>query len=140
MKPPVARGFAYVEVLVAAMLIAIALVPANEAFQAAFRQADWSRAMLAQHYRALASLEVTQAQAWGALMAAANATAGTAPSVYSDAAGTPYRRLVYVARIDFDNADGDNNPATGTDNGVLRINVQVDGTPISLFAVVDNRP
>jgi Tfp pilus assembly protein PilV len=139
MKRHQSSGFAYVEVLVAAVVLAVALVPASEAFRAAFRQADHSRVMLIQHYRALASLEVTQTKTFGQLLNAANSTGGTTPSTYSDASGTAYRRVVYVSRIDFDNADNDNNTATGIDNGVVRIQVIVEGTPISLYAIAGNR-
>lgn len=132
-------GFAYVEVLVAAVVLAIALIPASDAFRAASRQAELSREMLLQHYRALASLEVTQTRTFGQLVSEANSTSGTTPSTWSDASGSAYRRLVYVARFDFDNADNDNNDATGVDNGVIRIRVLVEGTPINLYAIASNR-
>jgi len=133
------RGFAYVEVLVAAVILVIALIPANQAFRTASTQAEYSRSLLTHHYRAFASLEVTQARTFTQLSAEATSTGGTTPASWSDPQGTANRRLIYVANIDFDNADKDNNLSTGIDSNIVRINVQVEGTPISFFAIVNNR-
>jgi type II secretory pathway pseudopilin PulG len=133
-------GFAYVEVLVAAVIVVVALVPASNAFRAASRQAEFSKTLLAQHYRALASLEITRARTFTELFAEASTTGGTTPVTGSDAQGATNRRLIYVARFDFDNADKDNDPTTGIDNDYLRVNVQVEGLPISLFSVVAKSP
>lgn len=133
------EGFAYVEVLVAAVILVIALVPASDAMRAATRQSDYARSLMPQHYRALQALEITQARTFAELLAEANATAGNSPSKWSDAAGTTNRRVVYIARIDFDNADADDNVTTGVDDRVVRINVQVEGTPVSVFGVASNR-
>lgn len=132
-------GFAYVEVLVAAAVLVIALVPAGDGIRAAARQAEYARLLIPQHYRALQALETSREQRFADLLAEASATSGSTPSKWSDAAGSSYRRLVYVSRIDFDNADRDNNLNTGIDLDVVRINVQVQGTPISIFALASNR-
>jgi hypothetical protein len=47
-------------------------------------------------------------------------------AVYSDDAGTQGRRLVYLARYDGDNEDGDNDPFSGADQGLLWVRVQVE--------------
>jgi hypothetical protein len=65
-----------------------------------------------------------------ALDAAALAVgSAVAPTSYSDAAGTPQRRLVFIARYDVDNADADGNGLTGGDAGLLWLKVAIEGQP-----------
>ena len=44
-------------------------------------------------------------------------------------AGTTERRLVFIARYDADNADGDGNRFTGGDAGLLWMRVSIEGQP-----------
>jgi hypothetical protein len=61
-------------------------------------------------------------------LAAEEVAAGGAPSAYSDGAGAPDRRLVLLSRYDGDNADGDDDPFTGKDAGLLWVRVEIEGT------------
>jgi len=134
------RGFAYLEALVAAMLIAVALVPASDAVRSALQQAEISKIQVRQHYRGLETFERAKAQPFSVLNSEASSTGGTSPSTaLSDAAGTDFRRLAYIARHDIDNADADDDPTTGTDNGYFRVRVLVDGTGIAFDGVVKAR-
>lgn len=120
------RGFLYVEVLVAALVLAVCLPAALSALTAATRAAASERSAIARRYRLDGLMEQLLATPYAALDAAAVA-AGTAavPTGYSDAVGTPDRRLVFIARYDLDDADGDGNPLTGGDAGLLWIRVSI---------------
>jgi len=58
------------------------------------------------------------------------------PPPYSDPAGTEFRRLVFLARYDGDNADGDKDPFTGIDAGLLWVRVTIEGSPRALETVI----
>ena len=58
------------------------------------------------------------------------------PPPYSDAAGTESRRLVFLARYDGDDGDGDKDPFTGTDAGLLWVRVTIEDSPRSLETVI----
>ncbi len=132
MKTPGGKeGFAFLEVLVAAVILAIALVPASNALLAAGEQGRLSRERLAVEYLARAKLETALAASWQTLDEEAIKSAGVAAStLWSDPMGQINRRLVYVSAHDLDNADGDNNSLTGVDAGVLRVRVEVSDTNI----------
>ena len=137
MMSRLARGFAYTEALVATVILAIALVPASEAFRSAQQHGELSRQRLALTYRALAGMETVLAASFNALDAEAVKTGGTtASTVWSDPAGTADRRLVYVAPHDIDNADGDDNPLTGVEAGVVQVRLEVVGTTIAFQTLV----
>ena len=62
----------------------------------------------------------------------------TAPSpAYSDAAGTPDRRRVFLSRYDGDDDPADGDPFTGVDAGLLWIRVEIEGTNLSLERLRD---
>ena len=46
----------------------------------------------------------------------------------SDPGGTENRRKVFIGRYDGDNADADDDPFTGVDDGLLWVRVRIDGT------------
>ena len=58
------------------------------------------------------------------------------PEPFSDAVGTESRRLVFLARYDGDDADGDNDPFTGTDAGLLWLRVTIENGPRALETVI----
>jgi type II secretory pathway pseudopilin PulG len=126
----VQRGFLYVEVLVAVLVLALCLPPALAALSSATRAAAAERAATGRRFRLNGMLEQLLATPHAALDAAAIAAgAATVPTSYSDAPGTPQRRLVFIARYDADNADGDGNGLTGGDAGLLWIRVSIESQP-----------
>ena len=135
-------GLSYVEVLVATVLLAIVLVPAIQALHTGVLGADVHTSSVVEHYAALTRLEEVLAEPQSALVVAAAAAGDEkTPTGYSDGAGSPDRRIVYLALYDADNADGDgdvftvpdpnldgdNDPYTGYD-GVLWVRVEVEGS------------
>ena len=123
-------GLTLVEVLVAALLLMIMLVPAMEALRTAMLGNEVLQSTSDQHYAVLSRMEEVLAEPFGVLVSAA-AIAGneSTPSSYSDAAGPPDRRLVYVALYDATNADGDGNVFT-----VLDPDLDGDGSPYTGYA------
>ncbi|MBT8102970.1 MAG: hypothetical protein KJO95_08370 [Gammaproteobacteria bacterium] len=140
----------YMEVAIAAAIMSIALVPAMEALQNGMLGARVFQTSSDEHYSVLARMEEVLAEPYGSLaMAAAVAGSEKVPSSYSDAAGPPDRRLVFIALYDADDADGDgdvfsvpdpnfdgdNDPYTGF-TGLLWVHVEVEGSVTSLESLV----
>jgi hypothetical protein len=124
-------GFSYVEVLVAAVVLALCLPPALDALRAATSSAAVQSSTIALRYRVGARLETVLAEQYAALDAAAVAAGSAAvPTTYSDPGGTVDRRLVFAARYDLDNLDGDANPRTGGDPGLLWVRVALENRPL----------
>ena len=145
---PLARqsGLTYVEVLIAAVLIAVALVPATQALRTGMLSADVHSSVVEQHYAVRARIEEVLAEPHPTLTSAASVAGDyKTPTSYSDAAGTPDRVIVYVALFDANdddkdgngftvpdpNADGDNNPYTGY-SGPLWVRAEVEGSIVGL--------
>lgn len=124
-------GVAYVEVLVATVLLAVALVPALDALRGSLVASEVHETLAFQQHHLAGGLEEVLAEPYEALEAAAIA-AGGGPSSYSDAVATPDRRLVYLSGYDGDDADADGDPFTGIDPGLLWVRVEIEGTPHSL--------
>jgi type II secretory pathway pseudopilin PulG len=121
-RPWANGGFSYVEVLVAVGLLALCVVPTMEALQTGVLGAAVHQSETADHYAVAGRLEEVLAEPFASLDAAATAAGGpTNPSSYS---ASPL--LVYLARYDGDNADGDGNPFTGGDDGLLWVRVAVE--------------
>lgn len=143
-------GLTLVEVLVAALLIMIALVPAVEALHTGLLGREVFESSASEHYTVLSRMEELLAEPYGALTSAA-AAAGSQSTVssYSDASGQPDRRLVFIALYDANNADGDgnlfsvlddnldgdNDPYTGYDE-LLWVRVEVEGSNTALESLV----
>lgn len=143
-------GLTYVEVLIASVLIMIALVPAVEALHTGMLGSKVLDTTSSEHYAALARMEEVLAEPYGTLIgAAAAAGSQSTPSSYSDAAGPPDRRLVFIALYDADDADGDgdvftaldpnldgdSNPYTGYEQ-LLWVRVEVEGSITALESLV----
>lgn len=139
-------GLTYIEVMIATVIVVIALVPAINALYTGMRGNDVYASTSAEHYSALAKMEALLAEPQSSLLTAAAAAGDrkTATS-YSDASGSPARRLVFIGLYDADNADGDddvftvpdpnvdgdNDPFTGY-AGLLWVNLEVEGSVTSL--------
>ncbi len=128
-------GFSYVEVIIGTLVLTVALLPALDALRAGMLSADVDESITAAYVRLRDKTELVLAQPFYALALEETNAAG-APSAYSDAVTTPGRRLVYLYRHDGDDADGDADPATGTDAGILRLRVVIDQTHHSVETLV----
>jgi Tfp pilus assembly protein PilV len=141
------QGFSYVEVLIASVLIAIALVPAMNALQTGMLSASVHETLTRQYYLQIRKMEELQSEPFIALLAAAKTAANyTTATSYSDAAGTADRRLVYIALYDADtnpftitdaNKDGDNDPYTGNTANLLWIKVMIEGNAQGLETLIN---
>ena len=132
-------GLTYIEVLISTVLILIVLVPALESIYSGIQGSDIHAAQVQNHNRLLAKMEQTLANPFADLLTAADAVASSTiliPEPYSDAASTASRRLVYLARYDGDNADTDNDPFTGTDEGLLWLKVTIENSYQSLETLI----
>lgn len=127
------QGSSYVEILVATVLITISLIPASEALRSATTSSSIYADYSAQNYRLLAKMEEVLAKSYSSLATeAASAGGETIPTVFSDAIGTPNRRLVYLSPYDADNADSDNDPFTGTDLNLIWVRVEIEQSVLAL--------
>ncbi|MCP4334724.1 MAG: type II secretion system protein [Gammaproteobacteria bacterium] len=132
-------GFSYMELLVATLLIAIMLVPALDAMQSGIQGSGIHTQLAQNQYRMISKMEQTLALPFSELLQQADLVADPTvliPSPYSDSAGTEFRRLVYLARYDGDNADGNDNPFNGTDAGLLWLRVTIENSQRSLETVI----
>ena len=122
-------GISYVEVLIAAALIAVSLAPMMDAVRTASISAGVHENAAVQNLHLIATLENVLAEPFSSLEASAIA-AGSESTItsYSDLAGSSNRRLVFLSLYDGDNADTDNNPFTGTDQGLMWVRVEIEGT------------
>ena len=117
-------------------LLTVLLVPAMRALQTSFTGAEVHAELAADQFRLTSRMEELLAEPFGDLEAAALAAgAPTVATSYSEAAGPPGRLLVYLSLYDGDNADADNNPFTGTDEGLLWIQVEAEDTVHSLQTI-----
>lgn len=134
-------GFSYVEVLIAVVLIVIALVPAMDALIPGIAGGGIHESIAEDHYHLTGRLEQVLVEPFGQLNSAAVAAGSPAtPSIYSDVFtypdGRQISRNVFIARYDADNADADNDPFTGTDDGLLWVRVTIAGTGASIESLV----
>ncbi len=131
-------GLSYVEVLVASAIIAVSLLPAMEALNASMNSSQLSAALQKQNFLLLDKYEEVLAQSFDVLDAEAESLVSeTTPSAaFSDPAGVPNRRLVYLQRYDADNADNDNDPFTGGDPGLCWVRIVVSDSNLSRSVLV----
>lgn len=127
------------ELLIATLLIVIMLVPALDAMQSGIQGSGIHTELAQNQYRMISKMEETLALPFAQLLEQADLVADATvliPPPYSDPAGTESRRLVYLARYDGDNADGNDNPFNGTDEGLLWVRVTIEDSPRSLETVI----
>ena len=123
------RGFGYVEVLIATLLITLSLIPAMEALQTGITGSDIYINSIVNRYRLTSRLETVLAEPFSALDNAATAAGNyTVESSYSDPVATDERILVYLSNYDADNVDADNNPFTGVDADLIWIRVLIENS------------
>ena len=130
-------GITYVEVLIAAALISVSLVPMMDAVRTASISAGVHEDAAVQNLHLVATMEDVLAEPFASLEAAATA-AGSESTLtsYSDLAGSNNRRLVFLSLYDGDNADTDNDPFTGTDQGLMWVRVEVEGTAQAIETLI----
>jgi len=141
------NGFSYLEVLIASLMVAIALVPAMNALQTGILSANIHQTLTTQYYLRLKKIEELQAEPFINLLAAAKtATNATTASSYSDAAGSKNRSLVYLALYDADanpftivdsNKDLDNDVYTGDTANLLWVKVLTEGDSEGLETLIN---
>ena len=134
-------GFAYVEVLVATLLIVVTLLPAMQALYPAVEGAGIHGSRAEDHYQLVGRLEELLAEPFADLDAAATAAGNeTTPTTYSDVVtargGRQISLNVFLSRYDSDNADADNDPFTGVDAGLLWVRVEIAGTADGLETLI----
>ncbi|MEM7411298.1 MAG: hypothetical protein AAF430_13760 [Myxococcota bacterium] len=122
-------GLGYVEVLIATVLVAIALVPMLEGLSVGMRGSAVRHDSLEGRLRAASRMEEVLAQPFADLDAEALAVGDpSTASSYSDAPGTPQRRLVFLSRYDGDDADGDGDPFTDVDEDLVWVSVAIENS------------
>jgi len=124
-------------VLIATLILVIGLVPALDALRSAVTGAGVNDTFVANQHRLGGRLEEVLAEPFAALDAAAVAAGSpTTPSSYSEPGGTPGRLLIYLARYDGDDADGNGNPFNGGDEGLLWVQATIENTPYTLETLI----
>ncbi len=121
------RGLTYPEVLAAVFLVAVLLVPAMDALRSSSAGASFQEQQLHEYYALRAMAERIKSRPFGELESAA--IDETTPTTLSDTIamgnGETVSVDVYIAGHDADNADLDNNPRTGVDDGILWVRVAI---------------
>jgi len=137
-SPARETGISYVETLLAVTVLALALVPALESLQTAFRGSAVQEEVILWQQQLATRMADVLAEPFATLDDAAQAAGSeTTPSSYSDAAGGPDRVLVFLSRYDGDNADANGDPFdSGMDEGLLWIRIAIENTPYDLTTLV----
>ena len=136
-EPDRHAGISYAETLLAVTVLALALVPALESLQTAFTGTAVQEDVMQWQQLLATRMEDILAEPFATLDDAAQAAGSeTTPSSYSDPAGGPDRVLVFLSRYDGDNADSDNDPFTGVDEGIVWAQISIENTPYDLTTLV----
>ncbi len=132
------QGISYVELLVATVLIATALVPMMNALQAGLQGATLFQTKTGFHHVLTGTVEKVLAEPFGNLDAAATAAgAYTNATTYSDVgASIPFK--VYLWRYDVDNADNDNDEFTGGEEDLIWVKVALVDNGQSIETLISN--
>ena len=130
-------GFSYMEVMIATILIAVCLVPALDALHAGLKGSEVQAEYIEDHFYLNDKMEQVLAEPFSQLFAIHVPEGSPNNSTsYSDTVTTPsgrtLRRLVFIRAYDGTNPDPDNNPFTGTDAGLLWVQVQIEGTSFAV--------
>ena len=129
-------GLSYAEALLAVAVLATALVPALDSLQTAFAGAVVHAELRDRQQQIANRMEMVLAESFLSLDQAAQAAGSeTVASSHSDPVG-PDRVLVFLSRYDGDNADGDDDPFSGTDAGLIWVRVVMEDTPHELTTLV----
>ena len=129
-------GLSYIEVLVATLLIAIALVPMMDALGPGLQGAQIHRDRADVHYALTGKLEEVLAQPFDDLDAAATAAGDyKIPTSYSDA-GAAVPHEVFIWRYDVDNVDFDNDEFTGGEDDILWVRIATTDSLTDLQTLV----
>ena len=124
-----AAGFAYVEIMVAVLLLALCALPAANAIQNALAAADVVPAKAIELRCMRDTMETVLAEPYARLLAAQK---GTAPTAYSAAAGDGcIERKVFIG-VYQQNGNGD----TATSTALLRVDVVSAQTNYSFTTLV----
>ena len=116
-------GLGYIEVLVATLLIAVALVPMMEALGPGLQGAQIHRDRAEINFVLTGKLEQVLAESFADLDAAASKAGDfKIPTVYSDT-GASVPHEVFIWRWDADNADADDDGLTGGEDDLLWVRV-----------------
>ena len=116
-------GLSYIEVLVATLLIAVALVPMLDALQPGIQGAAIHRDQAEVQFVLRGAMERVLAEPFESLDdEATSAGAPTTATAYSDA-GAVVPHEVFIWRWDVDNADADDDGFTGGEDDILWIRV-----------------
>jgi type II secretory pathway component PulJ len=131
------RGFTYMEVIVAVLLLSLLLLPAMNTVRESIGVSKAQKSLIGNTYALFSKMEYVMVQPYESLLLAATAAGGaTNPTSFSDPVATPGRRLVFLALYDADNGDSDNNPFTGGDSGLLWIKVELEGESLNMESLV----
>lgn len=127
------KGFSYVEVMVATVIVVVALIPAIDALTSGLQATEAHVALTEERFHVASRLEEILALPLGALDTEALTIADPlVATAYSDAPGSVRRRLVYLSRYDGDDADSDGNRFTGGDEGLVWVRVELENTTTSI--------
>jgi hypothetical protein len=124
----------YPEVLAATLLLALLLTPAIEALQVSISGSTVYRQQTEDHFALRSKMESVLARPYGELelLIAADTTPTLLSDTFITSDGRNLQRQVFIAAHDVDNLDTDNDVRTGTDNGILWIQVAITGSPFIL--------
>lgn len=129
-------GFAYLEVLIATLLITVALVPMMDALGPGLQGSELHRQSAQIHYTLVGKMEAVLAEPFSDLDTTETvAGAYTSPSSYSDS-GASIPHQVYIWRYDVDNLDLDDNVFTGGEDDLLWVRVAVPGNGQALETLI----
>lgn len=131
------RGASYVELLVATIIVSVTALPALTALSLAVQSSTAGVSMTEQQHRLAGRLDTLLAEPYAVLEA--QASTPNSPTGFSDPLGSADRLLVYIAGYDGDNLDGDNDPFTGADPGLLLVRVEIEDTRYAYQALARDR-
>jgi len=129
-------GLSYIEVLVATLLIAVALVPMMEALGPGLQGSEIHRDRAEVHFVLTGKLEQVLAESFEDLDAEATVAGNyNIATAYSDlAASVPHE--VFIWRYDVDNADNDDDEFTGGEDDILWVRVATADSSADLQTLV----
>lgn len=126
-------GMSYMELLIAAAIIAISVIPISEALQTSMKVAQDDIDASNAHYRLVGRLETVLAEPFAVL--STQAVGPTTASSYSDPVATPGRLLVFITEYDADDADLDGDVFTGGESELLWVQVTTEAGDQSLASL-----